>query len=90
MNVKVNGSLVASGWLAPALRRSGSTDSLSYGGQAAYFAKAWPPKTCPRPSDLVAPRWINVPLTRGDSKARERGPTENGNEMAPNIGSHFP
>ena len=30
--------------MAPALRRSGSTDSLSYGGQTASFAKAWPPK----------------------------------------------
>ena len=26
----------------------------------------WPPKTFPRPSDSVAPRWRRLPLTRGD------------------------
>ena len=46
--------------MAPALRRSGSTDSLSYGGQAAYFAKA--------------------------AKAKERGPTESGEEEVEGFG----
>ena len=27
----------------------------------------WPPKTCPRPFVLVAPRRIGFPLTRGNS-----------------------
>ena len=28
----------------------------------------WPPKTCPRPFELVAPRRDRCPLTRGNSK----------------------
>ena len=36
----------------------------------AFFAKAWPPKTCPRPSDPLAPRGEASPLTRGDSQAK--------------------
>jgi hypothetical protein len=58
-----------------------------YGGQGrrASFAKAWPPKTFPRPSVLAAPRLEGLLLMQRDSQAggrggtapTERGPTEN-------------
>ena len=38
------------------------------GGRRPSFAKAWPPKTYPRPSAPVAPRWIGIPLPRGASE----------------------
>ncbi len=38
------------------------------GGRRPSFAKAWPPKTYPRQSAPVAPRWIGIPLPRGASE----------------------
>jgi len=38
--------------------------------------RIWPPKTCPRPSTLPAPRWNDCPLTRGDLGFRK---AESGN-----------
>ncbi len=34
---------------------------------------AWPPETCPHPSDTVAPRWSESPLPRGDSEGLKTG-----------------
>jgi glycosyltransferase involved in cell wall biosynthesis len=33
---------------------------------------AWPPETCPHPSDTVAPRRSEIPLPRGDSEGLRR------------------
>ena len=46
-----------------------STDATAGGLKMQAFHRAsWPPQTFPRPSDPVAPRWIGLPLTRGDCR----------------------
>ena len=41
-------------------------------GSGPSVHKAWPQETCPRPSELAAPRGSGLPLTRGDSEGLKR------------------